>query len=232
MIAVVAYDIAIDPNILIGTVLVILTAASLMYAVTQGRRAARAEGERDEDRRRSAEPSIVIETEPDRLAIPGAHFPRLTILAFIPGPNGLATGACLDKPTPSAQVGSVMSTQYGGQKEPHVNLHIMNVGQSTAVSLRLPLKFAYTITTQDLEKAGDPSGYGLRGETKIITLDLPLIPRLEPRPADGVHVCVWNETGLAVTIESTGEACDVDPQRGSTRRLIAATPTRIVLSAG
>src|ERR1700694_1667240 len=116
MLAIVATLIAIDPNILIGTALVILTAASLVYAVTQGRRAARAEKERDEDRRRAAKPSIVIDPEPDRLAIPGAHWPPLTILAFKPGPEGLAESACLDKPTPSAQGGAVMATEYGGPK--------------------------------------------------------------------------------------------------------------------
>ncbi len=227
-----AYVVAIDPNILIGSALVILTAASLSYAVAQGRRAARAEKERNDDRRRAAQPSIVIETEPDRLAIPGERWPRLTILAFKPEPGGLASGACLDKPTPSAQIGAGMLTGYGGPKEPHINLLIMNVGQTTAVKLRLPLTFIYTLTRQDLRNAGDPPDYGLHGETKTVTLDLPLIPRLEPRPADGVRVSIWNETGLAVAIESTGEAYDVDPQRGSARVVVASTPAKIMLSAG
>jgi hypothetical protein len=229
MIAVVAYANTIDPNILIGTAAAILTAAGLVVAVLQGNRAARAEKERDEERRLAAQPSIVIETEPDRLAIPGAQMPRLAVLAFKPGPDGLAAGACLDKPSPSAQSGAVWSTEYGGPKRPHVNLHIVNVGQSAAVSLRLPIKFTYIVTTQDPQRATDPSDYGLHGEMKSVTLDLPLIPTLEPRPAEGAHFCIWNETGLAVTIESTGSAFDVDPLRNVSRKVVASTPAKINL---
>jgi hypothetical protein len=206
---------------------------SFIYAFIQDRRRERAERERDEDRRLAVRPALVIETEPDRMMIPGqvGGLPKLTILAFKPGPDGLANGAVLGKPTPSAQVGAAMSTEHGGPKPPHVNLVILNVGHTTAVSLQVPLIFRYTLPFIGLKQSSDASGFGVRGEKKIITLDLPLISKLEPRPADGAHICIWNESGLDVTIESAGEATDVDPQRGVSRTIVASSPATIKLQS-
>jgi hypothetical protein len=221
----------VDPFVVSSIVLAAVAVCGFIYGFIQDRRRERAERERDEDRRLAVRPALVIETEPDRMMIPGqvGGLPKLTILAFKPGPDGLANGAVLGKPTPSAQIGAVMSAEYGGPKSPHVHLVILNVGHTTAVSLQVPLNFTYTSSVQDLERSSDPSSFGRRGETKTITLDLPLIPRLEPRPADGAHVCIWNESGLVVTIESAGEASDFDPQRGVSRTIVASTPSKIVL---